>query len=61
MLNRRTGPQTEAFLEGLHRIIGDQFGLFLPDELQLLITGGVEADIDIDDLRRNTIYHGFHD
>ena len=35
--------------------------MFFPDEVQLLITGGIEEEIDVDDLRRNTIYHGFTD
>jgi len=26
-----------------------------------LISGGTDEDIDIDDLRRNTIYHGYKD
>lgn len=34
--------------------------IFFSEELQILITGDL-AEIDIDDLRRHTIYHGFSD
>jgi ubiquitin-protein ligase E3 C len=38
----------------------EDLGLFFSDEVQLLISGG-KNEIDIDDLRRNTFYHGFRD
>jgi len=39
----------------------DHLSIFFSDEIQLLISGGVEAEIDVDDLRRNTVYHGYND
>ena len=39
----------------------EQLSIFFSDELQLLITGGIETEIDVDDLRKNTIYHGYKD
>lgn len=62
MLNKKTRWQTQAFVEGLHSVIAkEHLAQFLSDEVQLLITGGIEAEIDVDDLRRNTVYHGFND
>jgi HECT-domain (ubiquitin-transferase) len=62
VLNKKTKKQTEAFVEGLHTVINkDKFSIFFSDEIQLLITGGIEEEINIDDLRKHTIYHGFRD
>ena len=59
MLNVKIRHQVQAFQEGLHTVIKkEDLGLFFSDELQLLISGG-KNEIDIDDLRRNTVYHGF--
>lgn len=49
---------TEAFVSGLGSLIDpDWLGLFSASELQLLISG-TDEDIDIDDMRRHTIYAG---
>lgn len=57
LLNQKCRDQVTAFVEGLQTVIGpDMLNYFYPDELQILISGGMN-EIDIDDLRRNTIYH----
>lgn len=62
MLNKKVRMQTQAFIEGLQLVIKrEQLSIFLSDEVQLLITGGIEEEIDVDDMRRNTVYHGFTD
>jgi len=61
MLNSKIRPQVAAFQEGLFSVIKkEELSLFFSDEIQLLISGG-KNDIDIDDLRRNTVYHGFRE
>jgi len=32
----------------------DHLSIFFSDEIQLLISGGIEAEIDIEDLRKHT-------
>lgn len=49
--------QTAAFVEGFYNIIPlDNIQLFSPDELDLIICG--IPDIDIDDMQRHTHYNG---
>ena len=50
-------PQIDSFLVGFHEIIpAELISLFNESELELLMSGLPE--IDIDDLRNNTEYHG---
>lgn len=50
--------QIDAFLKGLHEIVpAELLGLFDDKELELLISG--LPDIDIEDLRANTEYHNY--
>lgn len=52
--------QTHAFLKGLASIIQPSWlSMFNQSELQTLI-GGAQAEIDIPDLRRNTLYGGVY-
>lgn len=53
-------PQTTAFLRGLREIIRPSWlSMFNQSELQRLV-GGDSLEIDVDDLRRNTIYSGLY-
>jgi len=53
--------QTAAFLKGLGQIINPSWlSMFNQSELQTLI-GGESSQIDIDDLRRNTLYGGVYE
>ncbi len=52
--------QTRAFLHGLGSIINPSWlSMFNQSELQRLV-GGDSSEIDVDDLRRNTIYSGLY-
>ena len=52
--------QTSAFLRGLRQIIRPSWlSMFNQSELQRLV-GGDSSEIDIDDLRRNTVYGGLY-
>lgn len=52
--------QTSAFLRGLRQIIRPSWlSMFNQSELQRLV-GGDSSDIDIEDLRRNTVYGGVY-
>lgn len=52
--------QTAAFLRGLRAIIRPSWlSMFNQSELQRLV-GGDSSEIDIDDLRRNTVYSGLY-
>ncbi|KAF4950225.1 hypothetical protein FSARC_13264 [Fusarium sarcochroum] len=54
-------PQTAAFLRGLRSIIRPSWlSMFNQSELQRLV-GGDSSEIDIDDLRRNTVYSGLYE
>ncbi|KAF5657776.1 ubiquitin ligase e3 c [Fusarium heterosporum] len=54
-------PQTSAFLRGLRSIISPTWlSMFNQSELQRLV-GGDSSEIDVDDLRRNTIYSGLYE
>jgi len=60
-LHRQPYHQTQAFLRGLWEIINPSWlSMFNQAELQTLI-GGDSSEIDVDDLRRNTIYSGVYE
>ena len=54
-----TSPhQIDAFLDGFHELVPPELiSIFDAQELELLISG--LPDIDLDDLRANTEYHGY--
>lgn len=53
--------QTTAFLRGLRSMIAPSWlSMFNQNELQRLV-GGDSSEIDVDDLRRNTVYSGLYD
>ncbi|KAA0185330.1 putative Ubiquitin protein ligase [Fasciolopsis buskii] len=55
-LNKQIHPQVRAFVAGLNDVIRiDWLRLFDADELQTLISGA-DTVIDIDDLRKHTVY-----
>ena len=57
-LQGQSAPQTNAFLKGLGSIIQPSWlNMFNQSELQTLI-GGAAAEINVADLRRNTLYGG---
>ena len=57
-LNRDIDAATSALRGGLHVAVKREWlQLFGPSELQMLLSG-TQADIDIDDLKRNTVLHG---
>jgi E3 ubiquitin-protein ligase HUWE1 len=57
-MTKSVQPQITAFLEGFHELVPPSLiSLFDDKELELLISGLPE--IDIDDLRRNTDYHNY--
>ncbi|KAK4897106.1 ubiquitin-protein ligase (E3) [Elasticomyces elasticus] len=57
-LQGQSASQTNAFLKGLGSIVQPSWmSMFNQSELQTLI-GGASADIDVADLRRNTLYGG---
>ena len=59
LLNRRTAEQTKAFVRGLQSVFPENWlSYFMPEEVELLISGGV-SEIDIDDLQANTVYNHF--
>jgi ubiquitin-protein ligase E3 C len=59
VLNKKASNQAKAFVEGLQTVISkEKLSFFFPDEIQMLITGGLD-EIDIGDLMNNTIYHGY--
>lgn len=60
-LHNQPYKQTRAFLRGLWEIINPSWlSMFNQAELQTLI-GGDSSEIDVDDLRRNTIYSGVYE
>ena len=59
LLNKKDGSQSKAFVEGMIEVIDPQLlKMFFPDEIQLLISGGLN-DIDISDLKGNVVYNGY--
>ncbi|KTW25580.1 hypothetical protein T552_03441 [Pneumocystis carinii B80] len=60
-LNKVISKQSYAFAKGLFDIIDIKWlSMFSSQELQKII-GGSSLPIDIDDLRNNSVYGGFHD
>ncbi|GJJ13246.1 hypothetical protein Clacol_007497 [Clathrus columnatus] len=60
-LNRQIRRQSQAFFDGLSDIIDPKWlRMFNQQELQILI-GGINAPIDVDDLRANCNYGGVYD
>ena len=59
LLNSRTSEQTKAFAKGLQNVFPENYlSYFFPDEVELLISGGMN-EIDIDDLKDNTVLNNF--
>ncbi|KAG8626704.1 hypothetical protein KVT40_005649 [Elsinoe batatas] len=59
-LQGQSAPQTNAFLKGLASIVQPGWlSMFNQSEIQNLV-GGSASSIDIEDLRRNTIYSGLY-
>jgi ubiquitin-protein ligase E3 C len=59
-LQMQPARQTSAFLRGLSTIISPSWlNMFNQNELQTLV-GGTSSKIDIDDLRKNTVYGGVY-
>ncbi|KAH7921617.1 HECT-domain-containing protein [Leucogyrophana mollusca] len=60
-LSKQIKLQSEAFFEGLSEMIDPKWlRMFNQQELQILL-GGVNAPIDLDDLREHTNYGGLYD
>lgn len=60
-LTRQIKKQSDAFFEGLSEIINPKWlRMFNQQELRQLV-GGTEVDVDVDDLRRHTLYGGLFD
>ncbi|CCG83316.1 E3 ubiquitin-protein ligase UPL6 [Taphrina deformans PYCC 5710] len=58
-LNARLSKQSKAFVRGMADVLDLRWlGMFNQTEMQALV-GGAPVPIDIDDLRRNTVYGGF--
>lgn len=59
-LQLQPAMQTNAFLQGLGQMIQPAWlSMFNQSELQTLVSGD-NADIDVEDLRRNTLYGGVY-
>jgi len=59
ILNQRTREQTNAFVTGLRSVLPDaSLDLFFPDEIQKLISGGLN-EISVEDLMQNTRFHNY--
>lgn len=57
-LNKMIHMQASSFLNGLYEIISkDWLAMFNPYELQLLISG--ESDVNVEDLKKHCVYGGF--
>ena len=51
ILNKKDGNQTKAFAAGMHEVIDPELlTMFFPDEIQLLISGGLN-EIDVEDMK----------
>jgi len=60
-LTRQIRRQSDAFFEGLSEVVDPKWlRMFNQEELQILL-GGVNAPVDVDDLRTNTTYGGLYD
>lgn len=59
-LNQSLYIQTKYFVEGLSELIEiDRLAMFSPSELQMLISGGDNPDVDIAEWKRNVSYGGY--
>ena len=60
-LSTQIEDQCRAFLQGLTELINPRWlRLFNTEELRVLVTGA-DTPIDVEDLRRNTVYGGYHE
>ncbi|CAG8480586.1 2866_t:CDS:10, partial [Paraglomus occultum] len=60
-LNTQIDKQCKAFFKGLSDLIDPKWlQMFNQQELQVLV-GGAQIDINLDDLRQNTVYSGYSD
>lgn len=60
-LSTQSAHQTAAFLKGLNSIIMPSWlNMFNQTELQTLVGGDTGTPIDVEDLRRNTVYGGVY-
>ena len=60
-LSTQIEDQCNAFFQGLSEMIDPRWlRLFNREELRVLVSGA-ESPIDVDDLRRNTVYGGYHE
>lgn len=60
-LSKQLAYQTAAFLKGINSIINpDWLRMFNQSELQTLVGGDTNTPIDVEDLRRNTVYGGVY-
>ncbi|EEB09244.1 ubiquitin-protein ligase E3 [Schizosaccharomyces japonicus yFS275] len=60
-LNARLSKQSKAFTQGFTQLINPHWlAMFHENELQLLV-GGAPVSIDVDDLRKHTVYAGEFD
>lgn len=60
-LSKQIEPQCHAFIQGLTEMIEPRWlRLFSRDELGVLVCG-VDAPVDLADLRANTVYGGYHE
>lgn len=60
-LNTQIEDQCQAFFQGLSELIDSRWlRLFNTEELRVLVTGA-DTPIDVEDLRQNTVYGGYHE
>ena len=59
VLNLRTAVLTQAFVRGMRKVIPQEYlSYFFPDEIQLLISGGLNS-INMQDLQKHTLLNGW--
>lgn len=59
ILNKKDGEQVKQFQQGLCEVIDSNLlTMFFPDEIQLLISGGLN-EIDVEDMRKHSVYNGY--
>ena len=60
-MNKRTAELNQAFVRGLRKVIPQEYlSYFFPDEIQLLISGGLNS-INMEELQKNTKYNGWEE
>ena len=60
-MNKRTAELNQAFVRGLRKVIPQEYlSYFFPDEIQLLISGGLNS-INMEELQQNTKYNGWEE